>query len=259
MKILCGKFSELRRHSLQLFYAIRDHPSTMLYNDEDLEVMFAVADSIGLNCIEVTVVDSHGFDSGTSGCGGDVGANSIGFFDSGGDVGASTSKGISFSGQGLVVHRLESMGDVVKTWKVIPSSADIFEVDTDPSVCVDIGRRTCSCCWWQLNGFPCCHAVCAIKYSGKDLNLYVERYFHVESYHQVYSKPIYPVASLLKGDVVDCGTSILPPLSKKPPGRPKKKRIRSNGEKVREMKCGRCGKMGNHNKLTCKEDLRPDF
>ncbi|KAG5547708.1 hypothetical protein RHGRI_013411 [Rhododendron griersonianum] len=155
--------------------------------------------------------------------------------------------------------RLENLYDLVKTWKVIPSSADIFEVDTDPSVCVDIGRRTCSCCWWQLNGFPCCHAVCAIKYSGKDLNLYVERYFHVESYRQVYSKPIYPVASLLKGDVVDCGTSILPPLSKKPPGRPKKKRIRSNGEKVREMKCGRCGKMGNHNKLTCKEDLRPDF
>ncbi|KAG5561542.1 hypothetical protein RHGRI_004550 [Rhododendron griersonianum] len=155
--------------------------------------------------------------------------------------------------------RLENLYDLVKTWKVIPSSADIFEVDTDPSVCVDIGRRTCSCCWWQLNGFPCCYDVCAIKYSGKDLNLYVERYFHVESYRQVYSKPIYPVASLLKGDVVDCGTSILPPLSKKPPGRPKKKRIRSNGEKVREMKCGRCGKMGNHNKLTCKEDLRPDF
>ncbi|KAG5547706.1 hypothetical protein RHGRI_013411 [Rhododendron griersonianum] len=108
--------------------------------------------------------------------------------------------------------RLENLYDLVKTWKVIPSSADIFEVDTDPSVCVDIGRRTCSCCWWQLNGFPCCHAVCAIKYSGKDLNLYVERYFHVESYRQVYSKPIYPVASLLKGDVVDCGTSILPPV-----------------------------------------------
>ncbi|KAI8551629.1 hypothetical protein RHMOL_Rhmol06G0200800 [Rhododendron molle] len=673
MKILRGKFSDLRRHSLQLFYAIRDHPSTMLYNDEDLEVMFAVAYSIGLNCIEVTVVDSRGFDSGTSGCGGDVGANSSGVFDSGGDASASTSKGISFSGQGLVGHPFESMGDVgfrdalrkysivhsfefdfvknetervtavckvksckwniharldkvsgcfyikryysvhscgvagrttknchanstlisqlikddvrdkskkravdvvddlkeyygvdvsynrawlavqkakssafgdysdsfnqlqwyrnavlnsdprsvfdvewdqstnrflrlfvafdacvqgfkhcrpvlsvdatflkarhmgclmsasakdgnaglfalcfgvvdsenndnwlwfmeklrgildeerrvivfisdrhrgikegiakvfpssfhsyclyhlkgnlrtalastnvkykeslirvfskcayaptvakfnqhmgnlvkhggaavvhflselpnerwanvffpgqrygamsssltecfnswilkkcelpvvdmvdrirkkmmksmclrrersskweqvicpyeesrleklydlVKTWKVIPSSADIFEVDTDPSISVDIGRRTCSCCWWQLNGFPCCHAVCAIKYSGKDLNLYVERYFHVESYRQVYSKPIYPVASLLKSDMVDYGSSILPPLSKKPPGRPKKKRIRSNGEKVREMKCGRCGKMGNHNKLTCKEDLRPGF
>ncbi|KAF7146628.1 hypothetical protein RHSIM_Rhsim04G0107600 [Rhododendron simsii] len=417
MKILCGKFSELRRHSLQLFYAIRDHPRTMLYNDEDLEVMFAVADSIGLNCIEVTVVDSRGFDSGTSWCGGDVGANSCG------DVGASTSKGISFSGQVLVSRQFESMGyvgfrdalrkysivhslefDFVKNetervtavckvksckWNIharldkvngcfyikryysvhscgvagrttknchanstlisqlikddvrdkskkrpvdvvddlkeyyrelpnelwsnvffpgqrygamssslaecfnswilkerelpvvdmvdrirkkmmksmclrreramIPSSADIFEVDTDPSVSVDIGRRICSCCWWPLNGFPCCHAICAIKYSSKNLNLHVERYFHVESYRQVYSKPIYPVASLWKGDVVDCGTSILPPLSKKPPGRPKKKRICSNEEKVREMKCGRCGKLGNHNKLTCKEDLRPGF
>ncbi|XP_058217543.1 uncharacterized protein LOC131328640 [Rhododendron vialii] len=111
MKILCGKFSELRRHSLQLFYAIRDHPSTMLYNDEDLEVMFAVVDSIGLNCIEVTVVDSRGFDSGISGCGVDVGANSSGVFDSGG---ASTSKGICFSGQGLVGYRLESMEYVGK-------------------------------------------------------------------------------------------------------------------------------------------------
>ncbi|KAI8572578.1 hypothetical protein RHMOL_Rhmol01G0210400 [Rhododendron molle] len=86
----------------------------MLYNDENLEVIFAVVDSIGLNCIEVTVVDSRGFDSSTSGCGGDVGANSSEIFYSGGDVGASTSKGISFSGQGLVGRWLESMGDVGK-------------------------------------------------------------------------------------------------------------------------------------------------
>ncbi|KAI8524787.1 hypothetical protein RHMOL_Rhmol13G0176500 [Rhododendron molle] len=224
MKILCGKFSELRRHSLHFFYTIRDHPSTMLYNDEDLEVMFAVADSIGLNCIEVTVTDNCGFDSGTSGCGGDVGANSSGVFDSGGDVGGSTSKGISFSGQGLVGRQLESMGDVGKE--------------------DDLGAM-----FYPHQQRP----------SGKDLSLYVECYFHVESYRQVYSKPIFPVVSLWKGDVANCGTSILPPLSKKLPGRPKKEMIRSNGENVREMKCGRCGKMGNHNKLTCKEDLRPDF
>ncbi|KAI8562842.1 hypothetical protein RHMOL_Rhmol03G0066800 [Rhododendron molle] len=447
MKILCGKFSELRRHSLQLFYAIRDHPITMLYNDKDLEVMFAVADSIGLNCIEVTVVDSRGFDSGTSGYGGDVGANSSGVFESGGDVGGSTSKGIPFSGQGLVGRRLESMGDVGKeddlgamfcphqqrprlsdAWKeLIKSVGQLFvggsegfrdalrkysivhsfefdfvknETERVTAVCkvksckwniharLDkvgdcfyikryynvhscgvAGRTTKNChanstlisqlikddvrdkskkrpvdvvddlkeyygvdvsynrAWlavkkakssafgdysdsfnqlqWYRNvvlnsdprsvfdlewdettnhflrlfvafdacvqGFKHCrpvlsvdamflkasHMGCFMSASAKDGN--AERYFHVESYRQVYSKPIYPVASLWKGDVADCGTSILPPLSKKPPGRPKKKRIRSNGEKVREMKCGRCGKMGNHNKLTCKEDLRPGF
>ncbi|KAG5565876.1 hypothetical protein RHGRI_001704 [Rhododendron griersonianum] len=298
MKILCGKFSELRRHSLQLFYAIRDHPSTMLYNDEDLEVMFAVADSIGLNCIEVTVVDSHGFDSGTSGCGGDVGANSIGFFDSGGDVGASTSKGISFSGQGLVVHRLESMGDVavVHFLSELPNErwANVFfpgqrygAMSSSLAGCfnswilkerelpvldmVDRIRKKMMklMCLRRERASKWEQVICPYGESRLE-NLYdlVKTWkvipssadiFEVDTDPSVYSKPIYPVASLLKGDVVDCGTSILPPLSKKPPGRPKKKRIRSNGEKVREMKCGRCGKMGNHNKLTCKEDLRPGF
>ncbi|KAI8549329.1 hypothetical protein RHMOL_Rhmol06G0017000 [Rhododendron molle] len=455
MKILCGKFSELRRHSLQLFYAIRDHPITMLYNDEDLEVMFAVADSIGLNCIEVTVVDSREFDSGTSGCGGDVGANSSGVFESGGDVGGSTSKGIPFSGQGLVGRRLESMGDVGKEddlgamfcphqqrprlsdgWKeLIKSVGQLFvrgsegfrdalrkysivhsfefdfvrnETERVTAVCKDDVRDkskkrpvdivddlkeyygvdvSYNRAWlavqkakssafgdyldsfnqlqWYRNvvlnsdprsvfdlewdettnrflrlfvafdacvqGFKHCrpvlsvdatflkasHMGCLMSASAKDAVVHFlselpnERWANVffsgqrygamsssltecfnswilkerelpvvdmvdrirkkmmqsmclrreraSKWEQVYSKPIYPVASLWKGDVADCGTSILPPLSKKPPGRPKKKRIRSNGEKVREMKCGRCGKMGNHNKLTYKEDLRPVF
>ncbi|KAI8567785.1 hypothetical protein RHMOL_Rhmol02G0148900 [Rhododendron molle] len=260
MKILCGKFSELRRHSLQLFYAIRDHPITMLYNDEDLEVMFAVADSIGLNCIEVTVVDSRGFDSGTSGCGGDVGANSSGVFESGGDVGGSTSKGIPFSGQGLVGRRLESMGDVVVHFlSELPNErwANVFFPGQRYGA-ISSSLAECFNSWiLKERELPVVDMVDRIrKKMMKSMCLRRER---ASKWEQVYSKPIYPVASLWKGDVADCGTSILPPLSKKPLGRPKKKRIHSNGEKVRKMKCGRRGKMGNHNKLTCKEDLRPSF
>ncbi|XP_028085237.1 uncharacterized protein LOC114286284 [Camellia sinensis] len=48
---------------------------------------------------------------------------------------------------------------------------------------------------------------------------------------------------------------VLPPLSKKQPGRPNKKRIHSNGEKVRQITCSRCGNVGNHNKKLCKEAL----
>ncbi|KAI8525093.1 hypothetical protein RHMOL_Rhmol13G0201300 [Rhododendron molle] len=394
MKILCGKFSELRRHSFQLFYAIRDHPSTMLYNDEDLE--------------------------GTSGCGGDVGANSSGIFESGGDIGGSTSKGISFSGQRLVGRRLESMGDVGKeddlgamfcphqqrprlsdAWKEFIKSVGqlfvggsegfrdalrkysivySFEFDfvknetkrvttvykddvQDKSkkrhvdvvddlkeyygVDVSYNRAwpilSADARFFKANAglFPLClgvvdaennnnwlwfmeklyakfnqHMGNLLKHGGAVVvhflselpnerwaNVFFsgQRYGAISSslaecfnswilkerelsvvdmvdhirkkimksmclrreratkWEQVYSKPIYPVASLWKGDVADCGTSILPPVSKKPSRRPKKKRIRSNGEKVREMKCGMCGKMGNHNKLTCKEDLRPGF
>ncbi|KAI8550261.1 hypothetical protein RHMOL_Rhmol06G0091000 [Rhododendron molle] len=141
-----------------------------------------------------------------------------------------------------------------KAWEVKFSSPDVLEVLCNPSVKVDIGRHSCTCTQWQLNGVPCVHAVCAIKKSGKSLNACVERYFHVECYGEAYSRPIMPVPTLWKpegaGDAV-----ILPPFSKKPPGRNKKKRIRSFGEKVRTIKCTRCGKRGSHNRRSCKEAI----
>ena len=69
--------------------------------------------------------------------------------------------------------------------------------------------------------------------------------------------PIYHVPSIWKPDCNVDGDSevVLPPLSKKQPGRPNKKRIRANGEKVMQITCRRCGKVGNHNKKSCKKAL----
>ncbi|KAG5521456.1 hypothetical protein RHGRI_033874 [Rhododendron griersonianum] len=141
-----------------------------------------------------------------------------------------------------------------KAWEVRFSSPDVLEVLCNPSVKVDIGRHSCTCTQWQLNGVPCVHAVCAIKKSGKSLNACVERYFHVECYREAYSRPIMPVPTLWKPEVYGDAV-ILPPLSRKPPGRNKKKRIRSFGEKVRPIKCTRCGKRGSHNRRSCKEAI----
>ncbi|KAH7852232.1 hypothetical protein Vadar_022187 [Vaccinium darrowii] len=141
-----------------------------------------------------------------------------------------------------------------KSWEVKFCSSDVLEVLCDPSVMVDIGRRTCSCTQWQLNGVPCVHAVCAIKKSRRALNDCVDRYFHVECYREAYSRSIMPIPMLWKPEGVS-GATILAPLSKKPPGRNKKKRIRSFGEKVKSIKCTRCGKRGSHNRRSCKEAL----
>ncbi|KAF7124964.1 hypothetical protein RHSIM_Rhsim12G0033400 [Rhododendron simsii] len=141
-----------------------------------------------------------------------------------------------------------------KAWEVKFSSPDVLEVLCNPSVKVDIGRHSCTCTQWQLNGVPCVHAVCAIKKSGKSLNACVERYFHVECYREAYSRPIMPVPTLWKPEVAGDAV-ILPPISRKPPGRNKKKRIRSFGEKVRAIKCARCGKRGSHNRRSCKEAI----
>ena len=46
--------------------------------------------------------------------------------------------------------------------------------------------------------------------------------------------------------------SILPPLSVRSSVPPKMKRIPSRGEKIRQIKCGRYGKIGNHNRKRCK-------
>ncbi|KAH7847542.1 hypothetical protein Vadar_027378 [Vaccinium darrowii] len=140
-----------------------------------------------------------------------------------------------------------------RTWVVMPSGDDVYEVHSEPTVTVDIARRTCSCQKWQQNGFPCCHAVGAITNSGKELSLYVDPYYHAETYRASYSYSIYPIPTLWMPQHVSGEDVILPPLSKKPPGRPKTRRIPSRGEKVSQIKCGRCGKFGNHNRATCKE------
>ncbi|XP_028058128.1 uncharacterized protein LOC114262000 [Camellia sinensis] len=162
---------------------------------------------------------------------------------------------------GLTCPKMESKlhdgFNTSKPWIVSSSGNDVYEVHSHPSVSVDISRRICSCGEWQLKGFPCAHAVGAIQKSRHDLCLFVDQYFYVQSYQESYSFPIYLVPSIWKPDCNVDGDSevVLPPLSKKQPGRPNKKRIRSNGEKVRQITCSRCGKVGNHNKKSCKEAL----
>ncbi|XP_028056112.1 uncharacterized protein LOC114260234 [Camellia sinensis] len=130
---------------------------------------------------------------------------------------------------GVICPKMESkLHDAFNTsrpWIVSSSVNDVYEVHSHPSVSVDISRQICSCGEWQLKGVPCAHAVGAIQKSGHDLSLFADQYFYVQSYRE------------------------------KQPGTPNEKRIRSNGEKVKQVTCGRYGKVGNHNKKSCKEDL----
>ncbi|KAL7230498.1 hypothetical protein ACSBR2_008889 [Camellia fascicularis] len=91
--------------------------------------------------------------------------------------------------------------------------------------------------------------------SGKNLNSFVESFFHADIYCQAYSLSIGPAPIVEKPVYSIDDTMILPPLSKRPTGRLKKNRIASTGEFKRVMKCSRCGSIGHHNKRTCKESL----
>ncbi|KAL7231373.1 hypothetical protein ACSBR2_009598 [Camellia fascicularis] len=129
----------------------------------------------------------------------------------------------------------------------------VLEVHSSISFYVDIGRRTCSYHEWQLNGFPCCHAVHALRSSGRDVYDFIDPFFHVDCFRESYKESVYLVPLSERFDFDGAGNSIIkPPITKKQFGRNKKKRIPSRGENVKQIKCGRCLKYGNHNKKTCK-------
>ncbi|KAL2481259.1 MuDR family transposase [Abeliophyllum distichum] len=155
-----------------------------------------------------------------------------------------------------MIEKLQGYTDESRSWNIKRSSDTIFEVFSDPSVCVDICKSTCSCFQWQLNGFPCVHAVAAINRSGRRIDEFVDYYFHVAAFRKSYEEVIHPIPTSMRLEYENSANfDILPPPTKRQPGRPKKRRIRSRGEQVRMIRCGRCGKLGNHNKKTCKESL----
>ncbi|XP_028082628.1 uncharacterized protein LOC114283957 [Camellia sinensis] len=139
-----------------------------------------------------------------------------------------------------------------RVWIVSQSNDNVYEVHSYPSVLVDVDRRTCSCFQWQINQLPCTHAMVAIRNSGRDLYDLVESFYHASTYRLSYASSITAIPTVEKPSFQLDDFAIHPPVIKRPPGRPKKKRMLSRGEEVQLIRCGRCQRMGNHNKKTCK-------
>ncbi|XP_028103396.1 uncharacterized protein LOC114302561 [Camellia sinensis] len=92
--------------------------------------------------------------------------------------------------------KLEEAFNDTKAWIVKKCSDDIYEIQLDHSVVVDIGKRSCCCRLWEIDSFPCKHGFCAIKRSEKDLNCFLDDYYRVSSYCDSYSHSIYSVPSM---------------------------------------------------------------
>ncbi|KAH7835170.1 hypothetical protein Vadar_023515 [Vaccinium darrowii] len=79
---------------------------------------------------------------------------------------------------------------------------------------------------------------------------------HEAKVWESYSECINPIRTISKADFIDIDDNVLlPPLSKRHPGRPRTQRIPSTSVLVRTVKCGRCGMVGHRNRGTCKEPL----
>ncbi|KAI5328989.1 hypothetical protein L3X38_028386 [Prunus dulcis] len=140
-----------------------------------------------------------------------------------------------------------------KTWAVRRSNCTVFEVFADYSVMVDLEQRTYSCRLWQIDGFPCTHAVAAILAKRDSVYDYVECYYKTDFFRKAYESPIFPIPDIGKGLGSNGSAAgvVLPPITKRPAGRPPTKRIKVFGEFKRPLKCSRCSVAGN-NRKTCK-------
>ncbi|KAL7222315.1 hypothetical protein ACSBR1_024090 [Camellia fascicularis] len=93
-----------------------------------------------------------------------------------------------FGGHDMVAnHEYKKAFMDERTWNVSLSSDNVFEVHCFPLIMVDLGLKTCSCQKWEINGYPCQYVVATIFRSEKNLNSFVEPFFHTDMYRQGYS------------------------------------------------------------------------
>ncbi|KMT14129.1 hypothetical protein BVRB_4g079510 [Beta vulgaris subsp. vulgaris] len=154
-------------------------------------------------------------------------------------------------------EKLEKENLKVRPLQVLLSAGSTFEVRGDTTEIVDIDLLDCTCKGWQLTGLPCCHAIAVIGCIGRTPYEYCSRYFTVESYRLTYSETLNPVPSMnepFQNDSSQAAVTVTPPPTRRPPGRPTKKRFGSQDVVKRQLQCSRCKGMG-HNKSTCKEVL----
>ncbi|KAK4363790.1 hypothetical protein RND71_019031 [Anisodus tanguticus] len=152
----------------------------------------------------------------------------------------------------LMEEKLLSETSKARSLQVLPSHGSTFEVRGESVDVVDIDQWDCSCKGWHLNRMPCCHAIAVFEFIGSSPYDYCSRYFTTESYHVTYVESINPIPNLespANGEL-DSSVIMTPPPSKRPPGRPKMKKVDAFDIVKRQMQCSRCKGLG-HNKKTC--------
>ncbi|XP_058105562.1 uncharacterized protein LOC131249017 [Magnolia sinica] len=158
-------------------------------------------------------------------------------------------------------RRVSEALERARTFQVLRSNEAEFEVIShEGTSIVDIRNRCCLCRGWQLYGLPCAHAVAALLSCRQNVHRFTESCFTVATYRKTYSQTIHPVPDKSLWKELSEGTQnggppdriINPPKSLRPPGRPRKKRVRAEdrGRIKRVVHCSRCNQTG-HFRTTC--------
>ncbi|XP_074324236.1 uncharacterized protein LOC141661151 [Apium graveolens] len=160
-----------------------------------------------------------------------------------------------------IIKKLNYSIEATRFCKSIWTGADECEVkDIDGGQwVVNMVKNTCSCRRWELRGYPCSHGYSALFAMNEKQEEKINECYSRDVYMKAYDHMLKP----MKGALYWPNTGfpdILPPKSRRMPGRPKKNKKREQGEsgagiklgkKGVRMTCSKCLMFG-HNKASCK-------
>jgi MULE transposase domain/SWIM zinc finger len=113
---------------------------------------------------------------------------------------------------------------------------------------VDLAERTCTCGRFQQLEYPCKHVARVLQENSDDelIHSLVDPTYTIEFLKGVYEFHIVPI----RKEELETNDA-LPPDFQPQPGRPKKVRERTRGERGPGIICSECNTLGHHNCRTC--------
>lgn len=121
---------------------------------------------------------------------------------------------------GMLASKINSL-----EYQVRDKEGDLFHVN--------LVQKSCTCNVFQTLMIPCSHAISAAIKAKVSLETLVSGVYSLECLASAYQNDIFPAADANTGANQDNETvvlEVLPPATKRPPGRPRKSRILSTGE-----------------------------
>ena len=148
---------------------------------------------------------------------------------------------------------------------VMPYLGGTFKVFTgEVYLVVDMQQHKCTCLTWQMSRLPCPHVCVVIRTLRHDVYDYIDPCFKVSTQQLIYSGQFQPLPTHNMPKVCEAGTlqdgegnvfpSLQPPQVRRPPGRPRQRRIESQFSHKRAIHCSRCNGIG-HNQSKCNNPL----
>ncbi|GMJ16053.1 hypothetical protein HRI_005274500 [Hibiscus trionum] len=126
---------------------------------------------------------------------------------------------------------------------------------------VDLEAQTCSCRKWDLTGIPCIHVASVILHIGARPEDFVNSCYRKDTQLEIYSHMVKPVRGPKQWVHYQTDEPLLPPVIRRPVGRPQTKRRKEPDEQVKKtgkmsklgvhMTCSKCGSKG-RNKRSCR-------